>query len=377
VTTRSPRRCAAASTGGKTAPVCGDPLCHSNTFSPVPASCTSSSRPSVKSITSGEVISKLYSGAHSNSPDVLREQSQQCPKKPISPSLIFVRIFISWSGDKSRKVAEQLRTWLPSVLPNGVETFVSSQDIEKGTRGLLEIAKQLADIDFGIIVLTPQNQTSAWINFESGALGGALGAGRVAPLLVDLSAADVTGPLSQFQNTSLGDEDDLFKLLADINMLTERPLPLGPLKVLFDHALPDLRTELSRSLKLDTQRVPVTRTEMDLLGEILEHVRESSSRNTPSGNPSGRTDPKIEAAMTAALAKLIPVEFTAHFFRTHGSRIRLALVECSKPFLAEQQFDSDGLLDVSNRFHVSLLVRDGLNTKAWSPTLMLGANLDR
>jgi hypothetical protein len=308
---------------------------------------------------------------------VLREQSQQCPKKPISPSLIFVRIFISWSGDKSRKVAEQLKTWLPSVLPNGVETFVSSQDIEKGTRGLLEIAKQLADIDFGIIVLTPQNQTSAWINFESGALGGALGAGRVAPLLVDLSAADVTGPLSQFQNTSLGDEDDLFKLLADINMLTERPLPLGPLKVLFDHALPDLRTELSRSLKLDTQRVPVTRTEMDLLGEILEHVRESSSRNTPSGNPSGRTDPKIEAAMTAALAKLIPVEFTAHFFRTHGSRIRLALVECSKPFLAEQQFDSDGLLDVSNRFHVSLLVRDGLNTKAWSPTLMLGANLDR
>ena len=44
-----------------------------------------------------------------------------------------MKIFISWSGEKSRRIALMLREWFPNVL-NAVEPFVSSEDIAKGSR---------------------------------------------------------------------------------------------------------------------------------------------------------------------------------------------------------------------------------------------------
>lgn len=44
-----------------------------------------------------------------------------------------MKIFISWSGPKSGAVAKALREWLPLVV-NAFEPFLSSDDIDKGTR---------------------------------------------------------------------------------------------------------------------------------------------------------------------------------------------------------------------------------------------------
>jgi hypothetical protein len=80
-----------------------------------------------------------------------------------------MKVFISWSGQKSRDVASALRDWLPLVI-NSVEPFMSSRDISAGARWQVEIARQLDTTDFGIVCVTRENQASKWLNFEAGAL---------------------------------------------------------------------------------------------------------------------------------------------------------------------------------------------------------------
>jgi hypothetical protein len=70
-----------------------------------------------------------------------------------------MKVFISWSGDKSRNVAVALRDWLPSVI-NGIQPFVSSKDIHAGTRWQQEIADQLDTTNFGVVCVTKENQLS-------------------------------------------------------------------------------------------------------------------------------------------------------------------------------------------------------------------------
>ena len=50
-----------------------------------------------------------------------------------------VKVFISWSKEPSLTLAKILRGWLPSVLNDQVEPWVSSEDIEKGRLSLSEI----------------------------------------------------------------------------------------------------------------------------------------------------------------------------------------------------------------------------------------------
>jgi len=44
-----------------------------------------------------------------------------------------MKLFISWSGPKSRQVAEALKNWIPYVI-QGSKPFLSAGDIEKGRR---------------------------------------------------------------------------------------------------------------------------------------------------------------------------------------------------------------------------------------------------
>lgn len=109
-----------------------------------------------------------------------------------------LRIFISWSGERSRKIAESLRTWLPLVL-DGIDLWLSSEDLPKGKRWGTELAQHLECCKFGILVLTPENMTSPWIMFEAGALARDLDEGRVVPYLISLDTNTLEGPLAQFQ----------------------------------------------------------------------------------------------------------------------------------------------------------------------------------
>lgn len=73
-----------------------------------------------------------------------------------------MKVFISWSGERSRAVAEALRNWLPHVI-QGLQPWFSSNDIDKGVRWATDIAANLQESRVGIICLTPENLESPWI----------------------------------------------------------------------------------------------------------------------------------------------------------------------------------------------------------------------
>ncbi len=78
-------------------------------------------------------------------------------------------VFITWSGDTSRRIAAVLREWLPNIM-QAVKPFMSEEDIRKGRRWFEEIGAKLSKTEFGILCLTHDNTRSPWIHFEAGAL---------------------------------------------------------------------------------------------------------------------------------------------------------------------------------------------------------------
>lgn len=193
-----------------------------------------------------------------------------------------VKVFISWSGDQARSVAEILKGWLETVLAGRVSAWVSSQDIAKGERGLSVVAKELEAGTFGLVVVTRSNSAAPWINFEAGALGKSLGEARVATALVDLTPADISGPLAQFQATALSDHDDVLKLVKDIAIAAESgttSIPTETIELLFASKWPELETAITAAAG---GKEPMTaRSDKDILEEVLEVVRGIARQRAP------------------------------------------------------------------------------------------------
>lgn len=132
-----------------------------------------------------------------------------------------MKIFVSWSGDLSRKIAEVLKKWIPCLLQS-VEVFFSPEDIEKGDNWDRTISTQLSECKYGIICLTSENTGAPWINFEAGAIAKTLDS-RVAALMIDIKPSDIRGPISRYQATKL-EKDDFYQLILSINKVLEVPL---------------------------------------------------------------------------------------------------------------------------------------------------------
>ncbi|CAC9976768.1 hypothetical protein [Flavobacterium panici] len=56
-----------------------------------------------------------------------------------------MKVFISWSGERSKKVAELLDDWLQCVI-QAVNPWMSSKDIDRGALWFTEINDQLAHL---------------------------------------------------------------------------------------------------------------------------------------------------------------------------------------------------------------------------------------
>jgi hypothetical protein len=188
-----------------------------------------------------------------------------------------MKIFVSWSGTLSQKVACALRDWIPCVLQYA-RPYVSSEDIDKGTRWSVDIAKELNDSMYGILCVTADNEGAPWLNFEAGALSKAIDRSFVTPFLLNLRASDLKkGPLVQFQATAFS-RDEVRKLIESLNNKAgegER-VELATVKRTFDKWWPELEKELSVILqevpgKSKTSPVPTKQEAM--LGELLDLVR--------------------------------------------------------------------------------------------------------
>lgn len=184
-----------------------------------------------------------------------------------------MKVFISWSGDLSRAVADTLHEFLPCMI-NGLDVFMSKHDLESGSRWALELANELDESNYGIICLAPDNLISPWILFEAGALTKHID-GRVCSLLLaGLTPTDVTGPLSQFQNR-IFNQEEFKKLFQDINSKIPKPLEHGRLNTVFEKWWPDIEAKYKEiSTKSTTKGIEKhKRTASELLEEILNRVR--------------------------------------------------------------------------------------------------------
>ena len=126
-----------------------------------------------------------------------------------------MKVFISWSGNTSWKVATVFREWLPSVIQS-IEPYVSSEDIDKGARWSTDIAKELENSTFGILCVTKENLTAPWLSFEAGALSKTIEKSLVTPFLFDIKRSEVQGPILQFQST-IFQKEDIWKMVKTLN----------------------------------------------------------------------------------------------------------------------------------------------------------------
>jgi CRISPR/Cas system CSM-associated protein Csm2 small subunit len=197
-----------------------------------------------------------------------------------------MKVFISWSGDESRQVGEQIRDWLPNVLQNA-QPYFTPNDIEKGAKWSTEVFAELANSDFGKIVLTRENLDKPWVLFESGALATKLET-RACPLLVGVTSAAVTGPLAQLQGTVF-EKTDFKKLMARLNsQLADRALEQSVLNRTFEKWWPELEQAVSQisTTAAASGPKPKVRDSRELLEEVLATVRQLH-RAQPSSGTSG------------------------------------------------------------------------------------------
>lgn len=183
------------------------------------------------------------------------------------------KVFISWSGELSRKLGEALRNWLPASLQY-VRPYFSPDDIEKGAKWNSEITKELETSNIGLICLTPDNTEKPWILFESGALSKSIDKSLVCTLLFDLDLTDIKGPLTTFQATKFV-RDDFKRLVTTINNCAgENRLEPPVLESVFNIWWPRLNEQVIDILKThDKGAKRERRSEHDILEEILDLSR--------------------------------------------------------------------------------------------------------
>jgi hypothetical protein len=191
---------------------------------------------------------------------------------------MYMKVFISWSGETSRAVATALRDWIPNVLQYA-QPWVSSHDIPSGRRWSHELGLQLQDMQTGILCLTSDNLASPWILFEAGALSKALNDSLVCPYLFRLESTVVEWPLAQFEWVK-ADKVGTEKLLETINnnATDASRLTEARLAVAFEKWWPELQQNLE-NIPI-TQPVVQARPEGELIKEILETVRQLNIRST-------------------------------------------------------------------------------------------------
>jgi hypothetical protein len=181
-----------------------------------------------------------------------------------------MKVFVSWSGERSQIFAQALHDWLPMVLQSAAP-WLSHADIAAGERWADTVAKELEVSNFGITCITRENVSSPWILFEVGALAKRMQEGRVIPLLLDLEFRDIAGPLAQFQ-AKKAERDGLFDVVSSINQLSEVKVSDQLLTKQFDALWPMLEKKIGEVPKHATP-AKQHRPQQEILEELVSGIR--------------------------------------------------------------------------------------------------------
>lgn len=191
-----------------------------------------------------------------------------------------MKVFISWSGQRSRKTAMLLHGWLPQLI-NEIEPWMSDIDINSGGDWGDEIRQQLNAAQFGIICVTPGNMKREWLLFEAGALSRQVkdASSRVAPFLIGFNEkSDLRFPLARFQATEPTLED-MRKLLISINSQCAAPRTQAQLEDALEAYWPKFIGPYEAIRDSGPLSTPRRRSERDLILEVLGILRGLDKRS--------------------------------------------------------------------------------------------------
>ena len=188
-----------------------------------------------------------------------------------------MKVFLSWSGPRSKFISETLRWWLPRVIQS-VKPWMSDQDISAGSRWLKDVSSELSEARLGIICVTPENQNNPWLLFEAGALSKVFDQAHVCPFLIGLTPTQLVGPLSQFQASEVSREGTL-KIISTINnVFGQLKLSDFDLSENFDVWWPKFEERISQVPTINNKTPK--RSQEDMLEEIISNTREQLRMET-------------------------------------------------------------------------------------------------
>lgn len=194
-----------------------------------------------------------------------------------------MRVFLSWSGERSQALASALRDWLPLVL-HYADPWLSKTDINAGERWSLEVAKELDASGFGVSCITAENITAPWLLFEAGALAKSLQEGRVVPLLLDLDFSDISGPFAQFQ-AKKAEKLGIWETICSINAVATAPVLNPKLEQLFEALWPGLEASIA-AVPNAPKPAKHSRPQGEVLEELVSSIRNLDARMRDDGDDS-------------------------------------------------------------------------------------------
>lgn len=157
-----------------------------------------------------------------------------------------MKVFISWSGERSKALAHALRKWLPDLI-HSVEPWMSEKDLEVGKQWIRQLSEELANSKFAILCLTKENARSSWMAFEAGAsVNHLIDQTRVCPILLDMQPSELlSGPFGQFQAVGV-DKDGMLRLAHAINRASvDRMVEADRIDRAFEKWWPELSISLA------------------------------------------------------------------------------------------------------------------------------------
>jgi hypothetical protein len=178
-----------------------------------------------------------------------------------------------------------------------------------------------------LICVTADNQSSAWLNFEAGALSKLVSGAYVIPMAFDVEKGQIKNPLGQFQAQHFS-EDDVFHTVESINRALGSPLSESRLVSAFRLAWSDLITKIENLRTEQSQQTFIEedkRSTEDMLDEVIVAIREQSSliRNIEKPVPKSTI---MSAQMEAANAALLRISFLYSKTETMGVKELLEYV---------------------------------------------------
>ncbi|NPV63178.1 MAG: toll/interleukin-1 receptor domain-containing protein [Methanotrichaceae archaeon] len=186
-----------------------------------------------------------------------------------------VKIFIGWSGKKSKGVARALREWIPTIIQSA-KPWMSEIDLDPGARWNQDIQDEVENAKLGVLCLTPDNLSSTWMHFEAGMLANSLkDRNYVCPYLLGIEPSDIQGPLSQFQ-AKRAEKDGTKELLYLINKIADNSIDESRIDQLFGLLWVGLESKLNGILLGPSDDVVPPRDSTDILRELLELTRQQS-----------------------------------------------------------------------------------------------------